>query len=113
MAKTILNALRYALGIFSGKDVYKRQIEFKGAGCKLCEVGSLLTVDHRLADLKFGIGDYFSVDFIPDLVDGSEPVSYTHLDVYKRQTHSTLMQQLPSGRKVIQRMPFAASSPAR
>ena len=25
----------------------------------------------------------------------------------------TLMQQLPSGRKVIQRMPFAVSSPAR
>lgn len=28
-------------------------------------------------------------------------------------SYSTLMQQLPSGRKVIQRMPFAASSPAR
>ena len=52
--------------------VYFRFIVFKGAGCKLCEVGSLLTVDHRLADIKFGIGDYFSVDFIPDLVDGSE-----------------------------------------
>ena len=28
-------------------------------------------------------------------------------------SHSTLTQQQPSGRKVIQRMPFAASSPAR
>ena len=52
--------------------VYFRFIVFKGAGCKLCEVGSLLTVDHRLADLKVGMGDYFAVDFIPDLVDGFE-----------------------------------------
>ena len=49
-----------------------RFIDFKGAGCKLCEVGSLLTVDHRLADIKVGIGGYLFVDFIPDLVDGFE-----------------------------------------
>ena len=52
--------------------VHFRVIGFKGAGCKLCEVGSLLTVDHRLADIKFGIGGYLFVDFIPDLVDGFE-----------------------------------------
>ena len=52
--------------------VHFRVIGFKRAGCKLCEVGSLLTVDHRLADIKFGIGGYLFVDFIPDLVDGFE-----------------------------------------
>ena len=68
LVEYIIRQVPFAVILF----VYFRFIGFKGAGCKLCEVGSLLTVDHRLADIKFGIGDYFSVDFIPDLVDGFE-----------------------------------------
>ena len=66
LVEYIIRQVPFAVILF----VYFRFIEFKGAGCKLCEVGSLLTVDHRLADIKFGTG--VSVDFIPDLVDGFE-----------------------------------------
>ena len=41
--------------------------------------------DHGLADFEIGWGQQFYVEYIYDHPGTSAPVSYTHLDVYKRQ----------------------------
>ena len=62
----------------------------------------LIRVVSRFADLFAGeiVPDLVAVDMpigLPDRVQGSGPVSYTHLDVYKRQMRERDMSQLHSG----------------
>ena len=61
LVEYIIRQVPFAVILF----VYFRFIGFKGAGCKLCEVGSLLTVDHRLLSGAGGVGGAGGVEGPP------------------------------------------------
>ena len=70
----------------STADVYKRQLDTISLGtgfafvCECYELGFLNKEITKGLELKFG-----AKDDIMELIHRMAPVSYTHLDVYKRQ----------------------------
>ena len=77
-------------------DVYKRQIHFYGiiCKCKVCDVFSQITGVIQIND----IGVLFTVRLCIGFGNFAS-VSYTHLDVYKRQVDYRVKQEFESQMK--------------
>ena len=78
--------------------------KFSGLGRYISILDRLMKMyyDHELADFEIGWGQQFYVEYLYEYpgasaqemverfrVDKATPVSYTHLDVYKRQHHDS------------------------
>ena len=65
-------------------DVYKRQV-LRGAGNMLAD--GITWLYNTLGPVGGGL---FGLVYAPITLTGMHPVSYTHLDVYKRQVHAEI-----------------------
>ena len=74
------------------RDAIKENIDWEGIGCQL--VGDCENGQQAAEFVKEHPVDIVLTDILMPYMDGMEPVSYTHLDVYKRQRQATVFQEL-------------------